>query len=80
MTVRRPDKAGHSSRALCFDHTNYDRRNMSEPAQENMPRSTELAEPAEPDSRYKVAVYVPEADVDKVKQAGKIVHELQHHH
>jgi len=50
---------------------------MSEPAQENMSR---LTAPVEVASRYKVAVYVPEADVDKVKQAGKIVHELQHHH
>jgi hypothetical protein len=39
---------------------------MTESAQENMPSLTEPT-----GSRYKVAVYVPEADVDKVKQAGK---------
>jgi hypothetical protein len=41
---------------------------MTEAAQANMPR---LTEPAEATVRYKVAVYVPEADVDKVKQAGE---------
>jgi hypothetical protein len=35
-----------------------------------------MTEPAHKDSRYKVAVYVPEADVDKVKQAGKKAKEL----
>ena len=50
---------------------------MSGSAQGDTSRLTDTAEVA---SRYKVAVYVPEADVDKVKQAGKIVHELQRHH
>jgi len=77
MTIRRADQAGQSPSALCIYHSNYHRSHMSEPAQENMSR---LTAPVEVASRYKVAVYVPEADVDKVKQAGKIVHELQHHH
>jgi hypothetical protein len=38
-----------------------------------------MTEPAHKDSRYKVAVYVPEADVDKVKQAGKKANELNQH-
>jgi len=38
-----------------------------------------MAEAAHEDIRYKVAVYVPEADVDKVKQAGKKGNELQQH-
>lgn len=50
---------------------------MSGSAQGDTSRLTDTAGEA---SRYKIAVYVPEADVDKVKQAGKIVHELQHHH
>lgn len=35
-----------------------------------------MTEPPHMDIRYKVAVYVPEADVDKVKQAGKKANEL----
>ena len=35
-----------------------------------------MTESAHKDIRYKVAVYVPEADVDKVKQAGKKAKEL----
>jgi len=41
---------------------------MNMTAEENTPR---LTEPAEVASRYKVAVYVPASDVDKVKQAGE---------
>jgi hypothetical protein len=43
---------------------------MTQSAQGDIPRSTDPAE-VEMASRYKVAVYVPEADVNKVKQAGK---------
>ena len=77
MTKRRADQAGQSPCALCIYHSNYHRSHMSGSAQGDTSRLTDTAEVA---SRYKVAVYVPEADVDKVKQAGKIVHELQRHH
>jgi hypothetical protein len=35
-----------------------------------------MTETAHKDIRYKVAVYVPEADVDNVKQAGKKANKL----
>ena len=35
-----------------------------------------MTEAAHKDIRYKVAVYVPETDVDKVKQAGKKANKL----
>ena len=49
---------------------------MSGSAQGDTSRLTDTDEVA---SRYKVAVYVPEADLDEVKQAGKKVPALQHH-
>jgi hypothetical protein len=62
---RRAVKAVSSSCTHCIDRQNYDRRDMTETADK--------------DIRYKVAVYVPEADVDKVKQAGKKAKELDQH-
>jgi hypothetical protein len=38
-----------------------------------------MTENTHEDIRYKVAVYVPEADVEKVKQAGKKAKELHQH-